>query len=365
MRKRIPLILGVLFIIGLSCMFAETSVLIDFSLLKANGNGYDPTVSKKIAEIPYNEHPKEFNQHMPTLVDYAAVAGSGITEDEQKYMRVSLACPNWEVELNSSARFIENIKYSRAIEWHTKYDRQLKPDTTSDTYTPPEGFSILGIRIHFPESPYNCWALIKPPYEIPAYEDRNLDELGNEKQDITVEDRGSKFTNGYGVVKNVGIIKSITASVYGTQFKNSLAIVLKNENNQEREYHFPDYLDYQGWRKITWTNPNYIDNVANRELYIVPLYPRSQPYVKLQGFRVYRQGTNPGGDFIVYFKDVSLTYDEAVLQRTEPIQHEEAWGILQERTVAARKREFSRLGQKQILRYYEQLKMDKSKPTGE
>ena len=203
--------------------------------------------------------------------------------------------------------------------------------------------------------------MIKPPFEIPAYEDLITNYKGEEEKDDGVKKgmRGKKF-DGFGVIKNVGIIKSMDLRVYGTQFKNSIAVLLKDQDNMTTEYHMPQYLDFDGWKKITWVNPNYIDDAANRTLFVVPLYPHTMPYVKLAGFRVYRQGDQIGGDFVTYVKDVIITYDKAVLDKEYPIDHEEAWGILQSRTEESKKREYSRIGQSQILKYLEKQKMDKS-----
>jgi hypothetical protein len=345
---------------------ATTAVLIDFNLLKSNGTG-DPTQSVDIGSTAYNEHPAELLQHMPTLVDYSAIAGSNFTEEEVKLMNVSLSPNNWEVKLNSSADTVDNAKYSKCIEWHTKFVRQLKSavvDASGDAGgADPEGYTILGARIHFPESRFNSWATVKPPFEIPAYEDIVNDDKGNtlaDEQLLAERGEGNRFLNGKGVVRNVGVIKSLTLTIYGTQFRNSISILLKDENDVVTEYSMPQYLDFDGWKKITWINPNYVTNVANRDLYVVPLYPSTMPYVKLYGFRVYRQGDQQGGDFVTYIKDVSVTFDDAVIVREEPIEHEKAWGILKDRTEDAKKREYTKLGNNQILRYLEKVKMDKT-----
>ncbi len=365
MRNSISLLLGALFIFGMSTtLFAETSVLIDFNKLKANGNGYDPAASlaDDAAEMKdfKNHDAKNRNQHMRTLIDYDAIAGSNFTDDEKKKMKVSLAAYNWEIVLNSSASTVENKRFSKAIEWHTKFVNVLKDDSTQDSEN-PEGYTILGVRIHFPDNPFNNWALIKPPFEIPAYEDLLTNAKGEEETDETVRKsmKGKKF-DGYGVVKNVGIIKSMDIRVYGCQFKNSISVLLKDQDNVITEFQMPQYLDFDGWKKITWVNPNYIDDAANRSLFIVPLYPHTMPYIKLAGFRVYRQGDQIGGDFVTYVRDVVVTYDKAVLDKEYPIDHEEAWGILQARTDESKKREYSRIGQGQILKYLEKQKMDKN-----
>jgi hypothetical protein len=363
-------------------LYGKTKTLIDFTKLKANGTGVNTSESKTAEELDLTKH--DLKQHMPTLVDYSGIAGSNFTQEETDLMKISLSPSNWQVIMNSSASTVENKKYSKCIEWHTKKVNILEPVETDDA-TPDYDFNaqgdyytIMGVRVHFPESPFNNWALLKPPFEIPAYDDVWYDYKGDLKADyndvaksaagsptdtsaLKKEDRGTKFLNGYGVIRNVGIIKSITMRVYGVQFKNSISILLKDENDETTEVHMPQYLDFDGWRSITWNNPNYIDDASNRDLYIVPLYPRSEPYIKLTGFRLYRQADQIGGDFVTYIKDVHVTYDEAVLERDDmPIEHEDAWGILEARTTESKKREYSKLGQNQILRYLERQKMDRS-----
>lgn len=401
MNKRIFVVLLILVLTISVTLNAKKSTLIDFNKLKANGYGIAPSASldKDNAYFDrqhYNVHwygdhdPRpdsdadkskygSLDQHMPTLVDYSSIAGSNYTEEEKAAMNTSLACYNWKVSLNSSAKSVENTGLSYCIEWHTRWERILddatidpRDSTTIKQKRTQEGFTILGVRIHFPENQFNNWAIIKPAFEIPAYEDISTNFKGEKYVDIykdneqelrkkLKEGKGIKYENGYGVVRNVGIIKTMTIRVYGCQFKNSLSILLKDENGVVTEYNMPQYLDFDGWRKITWKNPNYIEQAANRDLHIVPLYPRNMPFVKLDAFRIYRQGDQYGGDFVTYIKDVVLTYDQAVLERKiKPIEHEEAWGILETRTENAKQRELSRIGQHQILQYLESRKMDKT-----
>jgi hypothetical protein len=338
------------------------SVLIDFNLLKANGVGYNPDKNLAIDApemLDYTDHDRANRyEHVPTMVDYSAMAGAGFDDADLVTMVISLACYNWDVKLNSSAASVGNRKYSKAIEWHTKYVSILGDPTTDK----PEGYTILGLRIRYPEAPFNSYATVKPPFEIPAYEDIITDYQGNPITDelLLQQGRGKKFENGYGVVKNVGIIKRIDMRVFGCNFKNSMAILLKDDLSVEKEYHFEQYLDFDGWREISWKNPNYIEAVNNRDLYIIPLYPRNEPFVKLTGFRIYRPGDQLGGDFISYIKDVKITYDQAIVERpNNPIEHEEAWGILEDRAIVAKEREYRRVGQLQILRFLERQTMDK------
>jgi hypothetical protein len=364
MRKWVSLLIGAALLFGLhSNLFAEKSVLIDFDKLKANGNlvsqGEQTTIQAVTADdAGYKDFKNHgWQQHVPTMISYGDIAGSSFTDGDKGKMKTSLAPGNWEIEINSSASTVENKRYSKTKEWHTLKVNVLA-DASGDKQA--DGYTILGIRIHFPESNFNNWALIKPPFEIPAYDDlRTTFDGKDETPENIKKNQGTKFENGYGVIKNVGIIKSIDIRVYGCQFKNSIAVLLKDDKSVTTEYDMPQYLDFDGWKKITWVNPNYIDDAANRTLYVVPLYPHTMPYIKLAGFRLYRQGDQYGGDFVTYVKDVTITYDKAVLDDKKIIDHEEAWGILAQRTQEAKKREFSKIGQSQILKFLERQKMHK------
>lgn len=382
MRKIITLLIGTIALMNMTfALCAKEATLIDFDKLKANGNGYD--ASKSLAEddadiTDFTKHPfyekdqsgrsVQLPQHMPTLIDYSSIAGSNFTEDETNKMRVSLSAYNWNVILNSSSATVTNLRQTKTIEWHSKVPANnlgfLKEDNTDDkAIIDRGGFNVLGVRIHFPESPFNNWALITPPFEIPAYEDiisNYKGELLSDEEIAANKGKGAKFLNGKGVIRNIDIIKSMSVRIYGCQFRNSFAVLLKDQDNVVTEYDFPQYLDFDGWKEISWRNPNYIDNVQNRALYVIPLYPRSEPYIKLDGFRVYRQGDQVGGDFVFYLKDVKMVYDEALIEKEYPIDHESAWGILYDRTQEAKKREFDKIGRSEILKYLESQKMDQS-----
>jgi hypothetical protein len=397
MKKITALVLGTFLMASAFSAFAKESVLIDFDLLKANGcyvsseegEGEGEGEGSKSWEMSdsddYATHfkateddrdvagnLKSIPQHMQTLIDYSAIAGSNYTQDEIESMRVSLSAYNWHVILNSSAASVKNQGFSKAIEWHSSLPANYvglfdEEDEADKKVIDNEGFTVLGVRIHFPVTAFNNWALIRPPFEIPAYEDKLRDPESGEEMDIESDDykenyrgKGDMFENGFGVIKNVGAIKDITVRIYGCQFKNQFGLMLKDQDNIETEIDFAESLSFDGWKQIKWVNPNYIANVQNRALHIVPLYPQTEPFIKFNGFRIYRQGDEIGGDFVVYLKDVKVKYDEAVLKKSAPIDHEKAWGILAARTQAAKKREFEKIGKDEILRYIEKQKMDQT-----
>ncbi len=329
-------VLTVLLLVG-AFAFAETQTLIDLSQLVG-----DVEVGGK-------------KQNAATLVDFSAQAGASYTQEEKKEMRTSLVIDEWDIELASSARTVANMRYTMA------------KSVPSKTYG-----TVLGARIKFPEGYYNSYAIIKPPFEIPAYERptryANGDVIPLTDQEIASENQKAgaskgegnyrtktgKF-DGRGVLKNVASIKSIKVRAYGSNYPHGFGIRLKDQNGNTNDI-FMGYLNFDGWKEIEWKNPNYIDEVRNRELKVLPLYPQSEPFIKFMGIILYRDGATIGGDFVTYFKDVEVTYDKGVLTLERDIEDEEIWGIMEAREDARRAAEGRRLGNLQVLRYLEKKK---------
>ena len=338
--KRLFIFVVVGLLLGGTALFADEAVLIDFTKL-----GADQTVGT-------NKTPTE---NGTTLIDYSAVAGASFSDDEKAAMKSSLALGNWQVTLASSARSIGNQSVTMTKEATTNAKaKQFNGEDMSSK-------KVLGVRIHFPTEPYNSWAMIQPPFDIPAYADK--DAMTGSKLVVADADKGhgEKF-NGAGVVKNVGVLKSLSITVYGANFANGLGVIVSDQDGNDQTL-FMDYLQFDGWRTLTWNNPNYITDVRNRELRKFPLYPKGMPYLKLIGIVVYRDAAQEGGDFVTYVKDIKVTYDKAIIDTQRDINDEAIWGILQQRNEARRMAELKRLGNIQVLRFLEQQKMDATKPA--
>jgi hypothetical protein len=268
----------------------------------------------------------DFSNLAKTDIDFSKYPGAmaeGVTE-----LKVDLSVPNWGVTLAPSSASAEN----RVLSF-------CKPVASKKM-----GTDVLGVRIHFPTAPFNSWAQIKPPFEIPFYENA-------EGGDTT----GSKFINK-GVLRNVGTIKSLSVRVTGRNYPHGLSISVKNEQDTVQEM-FMGSLDFDGWRTLTWNNPNYITDVKQRDLVKKPLYPETMPSVKFDSMTIYRLGSNIGGDFVVYLKDIQMVYDLAILDTERDIDDEAAWGIISDRRAAKQAAEVRRLGLLQLLRWQEQVKM--------
>jgi len=236
----------------------------------------------------------------------------------------------WVVLLNSSAGSVEAKRYS-----------MCKRVQTKGKYTPQKRY-VLGARVHFPTGPFNAWAKIQPPFEIVAY------------------DKSGKIVNvENGVADNTGQIYEISVEVNGRNYNNSITIRLKDETDEITDF-FMGYLYYAGWKRLIWKNPNYIENVDIREIFRLPLYPRSKPFKKLDSFIVYRHGNSVGGDFVVYIANVKISYDLAVLEEEEDVDDEAVWRIITERQQARAEVERRRNAEIIELRRLEQMRQHNS-----
>ncbi|MDR2660190.1 MAG: flagellar filament outer layer protein FlaA [Spirochaetaceae bacterium] len=307
-------------------IFADENVLIDFS---------------KLTPDIFLDQEGVLPQNKQTLMDFSRNAGTSITPDQRSLMRTSLAIPNWKIELASSSRTIVN-----EVESYTKV-------TASRQFE-----NVMGVRVHFPVAAYNSWASIKPPFDIPAYDFDQVADDGNvtENPPENFNTTQSRFEDGYGVLKNVGAIKSLAVQVYGINAAHSLSAILIDGNGRSQTI-FLGYLDFDGWATLAWDNPQYINQVRARTLRIYQLYPSYAPYVRFGGFIIQRDGGHEGGDFVTYFKDVSLVYDKAQLETEKDIDDESEWGILQEREKERQRAEFANFGKDQIFRFIESEKM--------
>lgn len=317
--------------------FAEQATLIDFALLVP-----DTTVGDG----------EEANEHQATLVDFSRDAGASFTEEERQLLQTSLAIANWEVDLNSSARFIRNTTSSMVLPAETREPGDGEEANDENLL----GQTVMGVRVMFPTEPHNSWAMVRPPFEIPAYSEPPY------VPDFSAQANDDGALVGFGVVKNVGVLKEIAVRAYGVNFPHSLSVVFQDENGVNEEI-FLGNLQYDGWRQLVWQNPNYVTDVRNRELRETPLYPNLSPLRKLIGFRVYRDAGHVGGDFVMYLKDIQIIYDRARLQLETDIDHEDLWGILSDREEGRRRIELRRLGEEQILRALEREKQSPDDET--
>ena len=331
--KKTFILVAMAFLLMGAVAVAEEAIIVDFALLNAD-----------IIADPNGK----MTQNRRTVLDYGKVAGAFYTDQQKALMRTSLALEQWEVELNSSAQNPLSIATSTIKEAEVRAEGEKFA-----------GQKLMGVRILFPEWTNNANAKIKPGFLIPAYEKMaQVDDQGN-LQEPTDEDKASgksRFEDGYGIVRNTGVIKSIAVNTYGMNFPHGLYVLLRDQNNVVKRY-FMGYLLFDGWREMIWNNPSYIANVKSRELRLYPVYPTALPHVAFEGFLITRDAAHDGGDAIAYFKDVKIIYDKAVLTTVRDFADEDIWGIQTEREMKRKKIEVEKFGQTQVLRFLEQEKM--------
>ena len=331
--KKTFILVAMAFLLMGAVAVAEEAIIIDFALLNAD-----------IIADPNGK----MTQNRRTVMDYGKVAGASYTDEQKALMRTSLALEQWDVELNSSAQNPLSVATSTIKEAEVRAEGEKFA-----------GQKLMGVRILFPEWTNNANAKIKPGFLIPAYEKMaQVDDQGN-LQEPTAEDKASgksRFEDGYGVVRNTGVIKSIAVNTYGMNFPHGLYVLLRDQNNVVKRY-FMGYLLFDGWRELVWNNPSYIANVKSRELRLYPVYPTALPHVAFEGFLITRDAAHDGGDAIAYFKDVKIIYDKAVLTTVRDFADEDLWGIQEERETKRKKIEVEKFGHTQVLRFLELEKM--------
>ena len=333
MKRYFILSVAVMLLAG-TFAFAKEETLIDFTLLDkdcaADENG-NPT------------------QNLRTAMDYSVNAGATFTDEQKSLMKTSLALTNWDVVLNSSAQNVNSVAASRVV---------AAPVKDGDSVMVPfKGKNVMGVRVLFPTWQNNANAKILPPFEIQAYEPLSDADADGNRQEPTDDQKGKYlFEEGYGLVRNVGLIKSISCTVMGLNYPHGLYVLLKDNDNIERRY-FMGYLMFDGWKTLVWNNPEYAAELRTRTVRPYPIYPRGTPYVKFAGFQITRDAADIGDNFIGYFKDVKIIYDLAVVVADRDIDDEDLWGIITKKESARQAREMSKFGEKQVNRYLEQQKI--------
>lgn len=207
---------------------------------------------------------------------------------------------NWIVLLNSSANTLINTRYS--------YVTNAESQGNNGTW---EVGNVLGIRVHFPLQAWNSYALVKPRFELEIY--------GGED--------GNKYSQGKGVIHNVGAIKSVSSWVYGHNYLIDYFINLKNQNGEFIQIPMGNVY-FSGWRQLTWNNIDYAEDLRLRDIVKIPLYPSPIPSLKLDSIQFYRSKNTLGGDFITYVKDITIEHDVFIVDEETDIDDEATWHIM-------------------------------------
>ncbi len=316
---------GVLwFFVSLFLMISSVSfsavkkMLIDF-------NVYDQNIGQ-VAE-------KDNKIHADMVTKGKAIDLSQYGYPQVEFTGSDWAVDKWRIILASSANTVRNNVLS--------YTQKVPSKKFGD---------VLGCRIHFIEGRFLSWAVIEPPFDFyPYYDDGS---------DVNVNDSKEENSLVTGILMNVGQIKSVSAWIYGLNYQMQASVRIRDRNDIVQDY-FMGSVFYDGWRKLVWTNPDYTDQIQDRVLQRVALYPKSYPFVAFDSFAVYKPEMEKGGDFVIYFKDVEVEYDRAIIREELDIEDEAAWGILAAERLKKRVSDLRTIGEK-IYLYKQEEKRQKA-----
>jgi hypothetical protein len=217
---------------------------------------------------------------------------------------------NWRVDLASSAK---NMSIDNMVNSYTK-----KVESANYGY-------VLGVRVRFPKGSFPSYAIIRPNFPIPVY-----DEKG-------------KFINvGNGVAVNVNEIKSLSVRIAGRNYPYQLAVRLMDRDFNVHEYFLGD-LFFQGWKTLVWYNPNFVDNERLKILKRDSLYPKPIPFYRLDSIVIYKPPQALGGDFITYIQGIEIEYSPFLIEPVDEIDDESVWQILAKETIRRKNIEQARM----------------------
>jgi len=304
------------------------------------GNSGFSAIKKSLIDFPVYE------QNIETVVENDKKIHEEVVKNNAAYDLTNYGFPavqftkedwvmdKWKVILASSANTLKNNFYS--------YCKKVPSKRFND---------VLGVRIHFIEGRFLSWALIKPPYGFFAYYDDGT--YVNQGKD------GEENALVMGILVNVGQIKSISSWVYGLNYQHQVGVRIKDRVDNISDY-FLGSVYYDGWRKLVWVNPEYAENIQDRILQRIPLYPRSYPYIVFDSFVVYKPETELGGDFVIYFKDVEVEFDRAIVREELDIDDEAQWGILATERLQKKLRDLIKTGEQLYLQKQEEARQSAS-----
>jgi hypothetical protein len=235
---------------------------------------------------------------------------------------------NWVVELNESAAFLENrvLSYVKPVD-SKKFG------------------AVLGVRVHFPTWNNNCYAVIKPPFPVKVY-----------------NEQGSFANAENGVMPNAWEVKAISIWVNGRNYNNQISLRLTDRDKNMTEIYFGS-LYFNGWRKLTWVNPNFTDKMYAKSLKKIPLYPKDIPFYVFNSIVIYRLGSEIGGDFVTYIHNVEMSYTPYIVddEISQDINDESVWGIITLKGAKAQAQENKMLTEEIILYEQEKYRMELEK----
>ncbi len=311
-----------------TALYAEDEIWIDFSALPpgyvpeagAYARQYDPAPIQEDDETvvdysnvydPFSRLPQNL---LPSRFENQTASNGNPAYDE---MRLSLALDRWQVKLSGSSNLVQNKISSQVVAYNTRDSSSRYP-----------GEQIMAVHFSLPDLLVNSKAWIVPEFSIPPYSVAPGTDLAEDAQKSAMERMG-QFLNK-GVLRNVGPVRSITATVYGRRFPVTLFIEADHTDIGKREYPMGS-LRFSGWQDLVWTNPNYVADVRKRSYENIPEYPRGVPSMILRALRIDRSindVSDEASQVVFYVKEIRVVYDDAISDTFDTeIDDEQIWQL--------------------------------------
>ena len=311
-----------------AALYAKDEIWIDFGALPS---GYMPAGGSYIRQYD----PAPIAEDDDTVVDYSNVydpfsrasqnllpsrfSDQTAQNGNQAYdeMKLSLALDRWQIKLSGSSNFQD-----------TQTSTQIHAYKVKDASSRFAGEQIMAAYFSLPQLSVNSKVWIAPEFAIPAYSVAPSTDIQESVNKSAMERMGQFLHKG--VLRNVGPIRSITATVYGRRFPLDLTIEADHTDKGSREYNM-GRLQFSGWQDLVWTNPNYTIDVRKRNYNTTPEYPRGMPSMILRALRLDRSlhSVSEGSSQVVfYIKQISVVYDDSISETFDSeIDDEQIWQL--------------------------------------
>src|SRR5574344_1394347 len=109
--------------------------------------------------------------------------------------------------------------------------------------------------------------------------------------DIMLPYASPNSDNKFGLIENVGTVKSVKVTTLGGNYDATLVLAFETATGDIVKVNMGS-LNFDGYKDdFIWNNPDYIQDPKNRVIKTYPAYPNGVPYLKLVYIEVHKNET--------------------------------------------------------------------------
>ncbi|MBN2441576.1 MAG: hypothetical protein JXJ04_09515 [Spirochaetales bacterium] len=193
---------------------------------------------------------------------------------------------------------------------------KIKQANKTDFYSFPEykteTIPIIEITVDFSNAPAQTMgAVMVSPLLLPPGKETGI----NKPEDLTISRKEKDFVNkidGYGLIRNIGALKSITIIARSNEDDEKISIILADEEEQDTLFFIEGFRENQ-WRSLVYNNPDYIRDVRNLNSREFSPGVSILPHLLFKGLVIYKPEKNKDQKVILLVQSIALNYDKAYL----------------------------------------------------